>query len=97
MRMGLLQAAGLAVMLLVLTGTAWGQDKLACDPKGNIKTPELVEGRVSKIDRPQGKLTLRGDGGKEYEFLASNETLQDIKVGDPIKAKLREAPQCPEK
>jgi hypothetical protein len=95
MRIGLLHAGGLAVVLTILTGTAWGQDKLPCNSKGNVKTPELVEGQVSKIDRNQGKLTLRGDG-KEYEFFASNETLQDIKVGDSIKAKLREAPQCSE-
>jgi hypothetical protein len=91
------QAAGLAVMLMMLTGTAWGQDKPACDSKGNIKTPELVEGQVFKMDRSQGKLTVRDGGGGEYEFLASNETLEDIKIGDPIKAKLREAPKCPEK
>ena len=97
MRIGLFQAAGLAVILTMLSSTAWGQDKPACDSKGNIQTPELVQGEVSKIDRSQGKLTLRGDGGKEYQFLASNETLQDIKIGDSIKAKLRQAPQCPEK
>jgi hypothetical protein len=53
--------------------------------------------QVSKLDRSQGRLTVRDGGGKEYEFLASNETLQDYKVGDPIKAKLREVPKCPEK
>jgi hypothetical protein len=52
---------------------------------------------VSKMDRPQGKLIVRDGDGKDYEFLASNETLQDIKVGDVIKAKLREAPKCPAK
>lgn len=97
MHIGLLQAAGFVVMLALLTNAAWGQDKPACDSKGNIKTPELVEGRVSKMDRSQGKLTVRDGGGKEYEFLASNETLQDMNIGDPIKAKLREAPTCPEK
>jgi len=91
------QAAGLAVMLMTLMGTAWGQDKPTCDSKGNINTPELVEGQVTKLDRSQGRLTVRDGGGKEYEFLASNETLQDYKVGDPIKAKLREVPKCPEK
>jgi len=96
MHIGSRQAAGLAVMLM-LTGMAWGQDKPACDSKGNIKTPELVEGQVSKMDRSQGKLTVRDGGGKEYEFRASNQTLQDVNIGDLIKAKLREAPKCPEK
>jgi hypothetical protein len=85
-------------MLLMLTGTAaWGQDKPACDSKANIKTPEPVEGQVFKVDRSQRKVTVRDGDGKEYEFLASNETLQDINIGDLIKAKLREAPKCPEK
>jgi hypothetical protein len=95
MHINLRQGAGLAVMLLMLTGTAWGEP--ACDSKANIKTPELVEGQVSKVDRSQGKVSIRDRDGKEYEFLASNETLQDYKVGDPIKAKLREVPKCPEK
>jgi hypothetical protein len=96
MQIGSYQVAGL-VMLMTLTGTAWGQTKSSCDSKGNVKTPELVEGQVSIMDRAQGKLTVRDGAGKEYEFHASNETLQDIKIGDPIKAKLREAPKCPEK
>jgi hypothetical protein len=97
MAIGSRKIAGLAVMLMTLMGTAWGQDKPTCDSKGNINTPELVEGQVTKLDRSQGRLTVRDGGGKEYEFLASNETLQDYKVGDPIKAKLREVPKCPEK
>jgi hypothetical protein len=84
----------LGAMLMILASPAWGQDKPACDPKGNMKTPELVEGQVSKIDRSTGKVIVRDSAGKDYEFRASNETLQDIKVGDPIKAKLREAPKC---
>jgi hypothetical protein len=83
-----------AAMLMVFTAPAWAQDKPGCDPKGRANTPELVEGEVSKIDRSSGKVFVRGDGGKQYEFRASNETLQDLKVGDPIKAKLREAPKC---
>jgi hypothetical protein len=97
MHIGSRQSAGLAVMLMMLMGMAWGQDNPACDSKGKIKTPELVEGQVSKVDRSQGKLTVRDSVGKEHEFFASNETLQDIKIGDPIKAKLREAPECREK
>lgn len=96
MRIGLCQAAGL-VMLIMLTGTAWGQTKLACDSKGNVKTPELVEGQVSGVDQTQGKLTIRDGRGNDYDFHASNETLHDIKIGDAIRAKLREAPKCPEK
>jgi hypothetical protein len=85
------------VLAAILSATAWGQDKPPCDSNGNIKTPEVVEGRVSKMDRSQGKLIVRDGDGKDYEFLASNETLQEIKVGNVIKAKLREAPKCREK
>jgi hypothetical protein len=97
MHIGSSQAAGLALILMMLTGTAWGQDKPACDSKGNLSTPELVEGQVAKLDRSQGKLTVRDGDGREYEFFASNETLRDYKIGDPIKAKVREVPKCPEK
>ena len=92
------QLARLAlILLMVLTGTAWGQDKAACDSPGKIKTPQLVEGRVSDMDRSQGKLTLLDGDGKAYQFLASHETLQEISIGDRIKAKLREVPKCGEK
>jgi hypothetical protein len=43
------------------------------------------------------KMGLSRVGDYLTEFLASNETLQDINIGDLIKAKLREAPKCPEK
>ena len=91
------QAAGLAAMLLMTAGTGWGQVKPACDSKGMVKSPELVEGQVSKVDRAQGRLTVQSSGGEEFEFLGSSETLQDYKVGDAFKAKLRQAPKCQEK
>jgi hypothetical protein len=97
MRISARQAVGLAVMSVMTAGTGWGQVKPACDSKGMVKSPEMVEGQVSKVDLSQGRLTVRSSGGEEYEFLASSETLQDYKVGDPIKAKLRQAPKCQEK
>jgi hypothetical protein len=88
-------AAGLAVALIVLwTGTAAGQSKPACDSQGKVKTPETVGGQVVKVDRAQSKVTLRGSDGTAHELQASAETLQDLKVGDRIEAKLREAPKC---
>lgn len=97
MNLGARQAVGLAIMLIMTAGTGWAQVKPACDSKGKVKSPELVEGQVSKVDQSLGRLSVRTSGGEEYEFLASAETLQDYKVGDPIKAKLREAPKCQEK
>ena len=60
-----------------------------------MKTAEKVEGQVVKTDPAQGKLTVREADGTVHEFQASKETLQDLKAGDRIEAKLREAPKCP--
>ncbi len=86
--------AGLAVVLMLWTGTALGQSKPACDPQGKVKTPENVGGQVVKVDQAQGKVTVRESDGTVHEFQVSKETLQDLKVGDRIEAKLREAPKC---
>ena len=85
--------AGLAAGLMLWSGTALGQGK----PEGCGKAgaPEKVEGQVVKVDPDQGKVTMRAADGTTHEFQASKETLQDFKVGDQIKAKLRSAPNCP--
>jgi hypothetical protein len=95
MRIYSLLAVGLAVMLMVLTGTGLGQGKPACDSQGKAKTPERVAGQVAKVDLARGTLSVREPSGAVHEFQAAKETLEDVKVGDPIHAKLREAPQCP--
>jgi len=85
-------SAGLVVSAMLWSGTALGQGK----PEGCGKAgaPEKVEGQVVKVDPDQGKVTMRAADGTTHEFQASKETLQDLKVGDPIKAKLRSAPKC---
>jgi len=88
-------AAGLAVVLMLWMGTALAQVKPACDAQGKMKTAEKVEGQVVKVDTGQGKVTVREADGTVHEFQASAETLKDLKVGDNIGAKLREAPKCP--
>ena len=87
-------AAGLGVTLL-LSGTAFGQGKPACDPQGRVSTPKKVEGQIVKVDAAQNKVTIREADGTVHEFQASKETLQDLKAGDRIEANLREAPKCP--
>ena len=94
MRTWLRLAAGLAVGLTLWTGTALGQGRPACDPQGKVKTAEKIEGQVIKIDIPQGRVTVREADGTIHEFQASAETLQDLKVGGRVEAKLREAPNC---
>ncbi len=84
---------GLAVNIMLLSGTASAQGKAPTDcPKAG--TPEKVEGQVLKVDPDQGKMTVRGPKGETLEFQASKETLQEYKVGDRIEAKLRSSPNC---
>jgi hypothetical protein len=95
MRMWLRVAAGLAVAFVLWTGAALAQGKPGCDTQGRMKAPEKVEGQVVKVDTGQGKVNVREADGTVHAFQASAETLQDLKVGDRIGAKLREAPKCP--
>jgi aconitase B len=95
MRLGSRVAAGLAMGLLLWTGAVLAQGKPDCDAQGKMKTPEKVEGQVVKVDQAKGKVTVREPGGTVHEFQASAETLKDLKVGERIEAKLREAPKCP--
>jgi hypothetical protein len=55
---------------------------------------ETIDGEVTKIDADQGRVTVRQADGTVPEFRASAETLQDLKVGGRVEAKLREAPNC---
>jgi Cu/Ag efflux protein CusF len=53
-------------------------------------TPRTVEGQVVKIDMRAQRVTIRTSDGKMHEFQASKETLQDLKEGDRIEARLRQ-------
>jgi hypothetical protein len=46
------------------------------------------------VDQNAGKVTIRDSKGTTHEFQANRETLQEMKPGDKIEAKLREAPKC---
>jgi hypothetical protein len=59
-------------------------------PPGDGKArPEKVVGQVVKLDPGQGKVTIRASDGTMHEFQASQETIQDLKVGDRVEANLR--------
>jgi hypothetical protein len=88
-------AAGLAVAVILWTGPVVGQSKPSCDAQGRMKAPEKVEGQVVKMEPAQSRTSVRESGGTVHEFQAAPETLRDLKVGDHIEAKLREAPKCP--
>ena len=47
-----------------------------------------------RVDQAQGKVAVTESDGKTHEFQASKETLQDLKVGDNVEARLRELPKC---
>jgi len=94
MRTWLQVTSGLAIGLLLWSGAALAQVKPGCDAQGRMKAPEKIEGQVVKVDTAQGKVTVREADGTVHEFQASAETLKDLKPGDQIGAKLREAPKC---
>jgi hypothetical protein len=87
--------AVVAVGFLLWAGTAVGQSRPACDQQGRAKTPERVEGEVTKVDTAQRRVTVRESDGTVHEFQASTEALQGMQVGGRIGAMLREAPKCP--
>jgi hypothetical protein len=74
-------------------GFAAAQGKAACDA-AKAGAPQKVEGKVVRVDQMQGRLAVVEADGKTHEFQASKETLQDLKVGDHIEARLRAIPNC---
>ena len=73
-------------------GLAAGQPKSTdCD---KTRAPEKVEGQVVRVDLNAGRVTVKEKNGTTHEFQASREMLQNMKPGDQIEAKLREAPKC---
>lgn len=86
-------AMGIVLAVPLWAGFAAGQSKSSCDQtKGGA--PQKVEGKVVRVDQAQGKVAVTEADGKTHEFQASKETLQDLKVGDNIEARLRELPKC---
>ena len=84
-------AVGMATAML-WSGAALAEVKSTnCDP---VRFPPTVEGQVVKVNKEEGKVTLRTANGTVHEFQASKETLQDLKPGDRIAAKLRNGPNC---
>jgi hypothetical protein len=79
------------VAVALSAGLAFGQQ-----PKPDCKTaaPQKVEGQVVRVDHTTNKVTVRDKSGVTHEFQANQETTKDMKPGDTIEAKLREAPKC---
>ena len=88
-----LMTSGVFVTAAFLTaGLAFGQPKADC--KDRAQTPERVEGQVVSVDPNVGRVTIRDNEGGTHEFQANRETLQEMKPGDRVEAKLRDAPKC---
>ena len=87
------RGGALIVPLLLWSGTALAQatspPTTTRPPNPTANTPEVVSGQVVKIDRGQGKVTIREGNGRIHEFQASADTLKDLKEGDRIEARLR--------
>ena len=81
-------SVAVAAPLLLWSGSAFGQ--AAQPPVHQGSTPRVVEGRVVKIDTARELVTIRAKDGTMHEFRASKETLQDLKEGDTIEARLRQ-------
>ncbi len=92
-------AVALTVAGSTWVGPASGQvkpapDKPGCDAQRGAVAPQKVAGQVVRVDTAEGKIAVRGDDGTTHEFRASRETLDGMKVGDRIEARLRTAPSC---
>jgi hypothetical protein len=53
-------------------------------------TLSKIDGRVTKIDRSTGMVTLQTADGPIHEFRGKDETLKDLKVGDRLEPTLRQ-------
>ena len=92
MKRWLMLSGVLTTTAFLATGLAFAQPKADCKNKAQV--PEKVEGQVTAVDQNSGRVTIREKNGSTHEFQANKETLQDMKPGDKIEAKLREAPKC---
>ena len=88
-------AVAMGVMLAVplWAGFAAGQSKPTCEQM-KAGAPQKGEGKVVRVDEAGGRVAVVEADGKTHEFQASKETLQDLKVGDQIEARLRTIPNC---
>ena len=80
----------LAATVALSTTLAVAQSK----PADCKNRPERVEGQVLSVDQNSGKVTIRDKNGATHEFQANRETMQDLKTGDRIEAKLRDGQKC---
>jgi len=57
-------------------------------------TSGTAEGQVVKVDTANGKVTIREPDGKSREYLASRETLRELKEGDRVHVTFTQPRSC---
>jgi hypothetical protein len=91
MKIGTQLGVALAAPILLWSGVVFGQAATPPASQGKApQTPQTIEGQVTRIDRAQGRVRIQAADGTMHEFQASPETLQDLKEGDRIQARLRQ-------
>ena len=76
------------LMIATLTlGLALSHGASATDPKP-VNNDELA-GEVTAVDRTTNRIKVRSEDGVLHEFEASKATVDELKVGDQIKARKR--------
>jgi hypothetical protein len=58
-------------------------------PAAAERAYDVVEGRLTKIDLEDTRVTVQSSDGSLHEFKATSETLKYLKVGERIEAKRR--------
>ena len=86
-------ASGLVAVALLSAGLAFGQQPKPADCD-KARVPDTVEGQVVRVDPSTNKVTIRDQKGTTHEFQTNPETAKDMKPGDRIEARLRQAPNC---
>jgi hypothetical protein len=86
-------ASGAVAVALLSAGLAFGQQPKPADCD-KARAPEKVEGQVIRIDPGTNRVTIRDQQGTTHEFQTTAETAKDMKPGDRIEARLRQAPKC---
>lgn len=74
-----------AAALLAFSWTAYAQNADCQGPN----TPQQIQGKITEVNKAEGKVTVKSEDGKVHVFNAAEATLKEYKVGDSIKMSLR--------
>jgi hypothetical protein len=80
-----------ALAFTVWAGPASAQDAQSLATERGNNPKQSVAGVVTKVDPQRNRVTIRDPNGGNYEFDASPDTIRDMKVGDKVEARRRDA------